>query len=115
MWRDLGGGPLDAPFCIDVTLPRLPTPTGQRGAPPLVSPIQRRLCAAYLSPASEREFYFVGAQLFFILGNRGFSAEPGYFCLPTYEAQSGGSRVQLRVVPHTIDSAGYTTFYHLYK
>ena len=27
---------------------------------------------------------------FFILGNRDFFAEPGYFCFPTYETQSNG-------------------------
>ena len=26
-----GGGPLDTPFCVDVTLSRLPTPTKDRG------------------------------------------------------------------------------------
>ena len=102
VWERPGGRALRCPDLHHVTLPRLPTPTKDRGCDKvykLPPPVQRRLYAAYLSPASEKGVLFCLAQLFFILGNRGLSAEPGYLCFPTYETKSDGDGVQLLVVP----------------
>ena len=43
--------------------------------------------------------FFVGVQLFFILGNWGFLAETGYLSSPTYEARGDGTYVQYWFVP----------------
>ena len=51
-----GGRPLDTPFYIDVTLPRLPTLTKDKGCAKgyeLTPPVPRRLYPVYLSPTSE--------------------------------------------------------------
>ena len=73
MWRDLGAGPY-APFCIDMTLPRLPTPTKDKECKKgykLTPPVPRRLYVACLSPASQGGVLFCRNSAVFIFCETG--------------------------------------------
>ena len=118
MWRDLGGRPLDAPFCIDVTLPRFPTPTKDRVA---IKDIADTSCP---EKAVRRAFESDERKGGFILSDpsRFLSWETGIFQLSPATFVSAFTRLEVTAIgynselcPHPVGSARSAAFYYLYK
>ena len=128
--RGLRGGPLDAPFCADVTLPRSPPPINGRAyvIGKAISSSQRKTVrrdlesaeAKALESAREKALesararvgVFLSEASFFHPGRLGFLAETGYFSSPAYEnSRRRYLCTVLSLCPRPVDNAGSAAFY----